>query len=133
MLLNLYHPLRAFEEICMLDQLSGGRLDLGIGRGDPVELSFFGVSAEEAQDRYAETAEIVLKAMETNKLTHSGRYFSMHDVPITLSPIQRPYPPLWHGTTKPETARWAAENSINIACAGKSAAGRAIMGVYRAP
>jgi alkanesulfonate monooxygenase SsuD/methylene tetrahydromethanopterin reductase-like flavin-dependent oxidoreductase (luciferase family) len=33
MLLNLYHPLRAFEEICMLDQLSGGRLDLGIGRG----------------------------------------------------------------------------------------------------
>jgi alkanesulfonate monooxygenase SsuD/methylene tetrahydromethanopterin reductase-like flavin-dependent oxidoreductase (luciferase family) len=52
MLLNLYHPLRAFEEICMLDQLSGGRLDLGIGRGAvPVELSFFGVSAAEAEDR----------------------------------------------------------------------------------
>src|ERR1700692_3603600 len=93
---NLYHPLRAFEEICMLDQLSGGRLDLGIGRGAvPLELSFFGVSAEEAQDRYSEAAEIVLKAMETNSLTHSGRYFSMHDVPITLSPIQRPYPQLW--------------------------------------
>jgi alkanesulfonate monooxygenase SsuD/methylene tetrahydromethanopterin reductase-like flavin-dependent oxidoreductase (luciferase family) len=42
MLLNLYHPLRAFEEICMLDQLSGGRLDLGIGRGAvSLELSFF--------------------------------------------------------------------------------------------
>jgi alkanesulfonate monooxygenase SsuD/methylene tetrahydromethanopterin reductase-like flavin-dependent oxidoreductase (luciferase family) len=54
MLLNPYHPLRAFEEICMLDQLSGGRVDLGIGRGAvPVELSFFGVSAEEAQDRSA--------------------------------------------------------------------------------
>ena len=63
MLLNLYHPLRAFEEICMLDQLSGGRLDLGIGRGaSPLELSFFGVSAAEAQDRYSEAAEIVLKA-----------------------------------------------------------------------
>src|SRR6202790_5587916 len=132
MLLNLYHPLRAFEEICMLDQLSGGRLDLGIGRGAPVELSFFGVSAEETQDRYSEAAEIVLKAMATNRLTHSGRYFSMHDVPITLSPIQKPYPPLWYGTMKPETARWAAANSINIACVGKSTTIRAITDVYRA-
>src|ERR1700719_632236 len=132
MLLNLYHPLRAFEEICMLDQLSGGRLDLGIGRGAPAELSFFGVSAEETQDRYSEAAEIVLKAMETNRLTHSGRYFSMYDVPITLSPIQRPYPPLWYGTMKPETAQWAAENSINIACVGKSTKIRAITDAYRA-
>jgi alkanesulfonate monooxygenase SsuD/methylene tetrahydromethanopterin reductase-like flavin-dependent oxidoreductase (luciferase family) len=132
MLLNLYHPLRAFEEICMLDQLSGGRLDLGIGHGAPVELSFFGVSAEETRDRYSEAAEIVLKAMETNRLTHSGRYFTMYDVPIMLSPIQRPYPPLWYGTMKPETARWAAENSINIACVGRSTTIRAITDVYRA-
>src|SRR3984957_10830120 len=133
MLLNLYHPLRAFEEICMLDQLSGGRLELGIGRGAvPLELSFFGVSAVEAQDRYNEAAEIVLKAMETNKLTHRGRYFSMHEVPITLSPVQKPHPPLWYGTTKPETARWAAENSINIACVGKSSAIWAITDAYRA-
>jgi alkanesulfonate monooxygenase SsuD/methylene tetrahydromethanopterin reductase-like flavin-dependent oxidoreductase (luciferase family) len=133
MLLNLYHPLRAFEEICMLDQLSGGRLELGIGRGAiPLELSFFGVSPAEAQDRYGEAAEIVLKAMETNSLTYSGRHFSIADVPITLSPIQKPYPPLWYGTTKPETARWAAENSINIACVGKSNAIRAITDAYRA-
>ena len=123
MLLNLYHPLRAFEEICMLDQLSGGRLDLGIGRGAvPLELSFFGVSPAEARDRYSEATEIVLKAMETNTLTYSGRHFSISDVPITLSPIQKPHPPLWYGTTKPETARWTAENSINIACVGKSSA-----------
>ena len=58
MLLNLYHSLRAFEEIWMLDRLSGGRLDLGIGRGAvPLELSFFGVSPAEAQDRYSEAAE----------------------------------------------------------------------------
>ena len=116
MLLNLYHPLRAFEEICMLDQMSGGRLDLGIGRGAvPLELSFFGVSAAEAQDRYREAAEIVLKAMGTNALTYRGRYFRISDVPITLAPVQKPHPPLWYGTTNPKTARWAAENSINIA------------------
>jgi alkanesulfonate monooxygenase SsuD/methylene tetrahydromethanopterin reductase-like flavin-dependent oxidoreductase (luciferase family) len=133
MLLNLYHPLRAFEEICMLDQLSGGRLDLGIGRGAvPLELSFFGVSPAEAQDRYSEAAEIVLKAMETNTLTYNGRHFSISDVPIALSPIQKPHPPLWYGAMKPETARWAAENSINIACVGRSNAVRAITDAYRA-
>jgi alkanesulfonate monooxygenase SsuD/methylene tetrahydromethanopterin reductase-like flavin-dependent oxidoreductase (luciferase family) len=133
MLLNLYHPLRAFEEICMLDQLSGGRLDLGIGRGAaPLELSFFGVSPAEAQDRYSEAAEIVLKAMETDTLTYSGRHFSISDVPIALSPIQKPYPPLWYGAMKPETARWAAQNSINVACVGKSSSIRAITDAYRA-
>src|SRR6202011_3118049 len=83
MLLNLYHPLRAFEEICMLDQLSGGRLDLGIGRGAvPLELAFFGISADQAQDRYSEAAEIVLRATEVDPLSHEGRYFKLDNVPI---------------------------------------------------
>ena len=133
MLLNLYHPLRAFEEICMLDQLSGGRLDLGIGRGAvPLELSFFGISAADAEDRYREIAEIVLKSMEADTLTYSGRHFSISDVPITLSPVQKPHPPLWYGTTKPETAQWAAEHSINIASVGNTGAIRTITDTYRA-
>ncbi len=132
MLLNLYHPLRAFEEICMLDQLSGGRLDLGVGRGAaPLELSFFGISADQAQDRYSEAAEIVLQAMDADTLSYDGRYFKLDNVPITLSPIQRPHPPLWYGTTKPETALWAAEQNINIACIGRSAAIRTVTDAYR--
>jgi alkanesulfonate monooxygenase SsuD/methylene tetrahydromethanopterin reductase-like flavin-dependent oxidoreductase (luciferase family) len=132
MLLNLSHPLRAFEEICMLDQLSEGRVDLGIGPGAvPTELSFFDVSIGEARERYGEAAEIILKAMRTSRLTHTGRHFSLRDVPIMLSPIQKPHPPLWYGAMKPETARWAAENSINIACVGKCPSIRAITDVYR--
>lgn len=132
MLLSLYHPLRAFEEICMLDQLSGGRLDLGIGRGAvPLELSFFGISADQAQDRYSEAVEIVLQAMDTDVLSFDGRYFKLDNVPITLSPFQRPHPPLWYGTSKPETALWAAEKNINIACVGQSGAIRAITDAYR--
>jgi alkanesulfonate monooxygenase SsuD/methylene tetrahydromethanopterin reductase-like flavin-dependent oxidoreductase (luciferase family) len=132
MLLNLYHPLRAFEEICMLDQLSGGRLDLGIGRGAvPLELSFFGISAEQAHDRYSEAAEIVLQAMETATLNHDGRYFKLDNVPISLSPFQRPHPPLWYGTMRPETALLAAEKNINIACVGPSVTIRTITDAYR--
>ncbi len=132
MLLNLYHPLRAFEEICMLDQLSGGRVDLGIGRGaSPIELAFFGISSEAAQDRYREAADIVLEAMKTDKLSYQGQYFELDNVPITLSPIQRPHPPLWYGTTSSETASWAAEHNINIACLGQTSAIRLMTDAYR--
>lgn len=132
MLLNLYHPLRAFEEICMLDQMSGGRVDLGIGRGaSPIELAFFGISQEVAQDRYREAAEIVMQAMRTESLSHSGRHFQLENVPITLSPYQRPHPPLWYGTTKPDTAAWAADQSMNIACIGSVASIRTITDAYK--
>jgi alkanesulfonate monooxygenase SsuD/methylene tetrahydromethanopterin reductase-like flavin-dependent oxidoreductase (luciferase family) len=132
MLLSLYHPLRAFEEICMLDQLSGGRLDLGIGRGAvPLELSFFGVSIDQAQGLYSEAVDIVLQAMDADMLSYDGRYFKLDNVPITLSPFQRPHPPLWYGTSKSETALWAAENNINIACIGPSSAIRTMTDAYR--
>src|SRR5207253_401607 len=76
MLLNLYDPLRAFEEICMLDQLSGGRLDLGIGRGaTTIELGFFGLDPAVAQERYQEAADIVLQAMTARRLDFHGRHF----------------------------------------------------------
>ena len=83
---------------------------------------FFGISAEQAQDRYSEAAEIVLQAMETATLNHDGRYFKLDNVPISLSPFQRPHPPLWYGTMRPETALLAAEKNINIACIGRSVA-----------
>src|SRR3979490_1959665 len=53
--LPLYHPLRLIEEICMLDQMSGGRLDIGFGRGaSPIELELFGTNPAEARDIYDE-------------------------------------------------------------------------------
>jgi len=105
MLLNLYHPLRAFEEICMLDQLSGADLISALAAAPSRwNFRFFGVSPADAQHRYNEAAEIVLKAMETDTLTYTGRHFSISDVPITLSPFQKPYPPLWYGGDEAETS-----------------------------
>ncbi|WP_027584069.1 LLM class flavin-dependent oxidoreductase [Bradyrhizobium sp. Ai1a-2] len=132
MLLTLYHPLRAFEEICMLDQLSGGRVELGIGRGSlPVELGYFGISADAAPGRYEEASEVLVKAMKGGTLSHQGYHFELSGVPLTLEPHQRPWPPTWVATNRPESAGWAAVNGANLACVGPSSAVRKITDAFR--
>ncbi|UVO30559.1 LLM class flavin-dependent oxidoreductase [Bradyrhizobium arachidis] len=132
MLLSLHHPLRAFEEACMLDHLSGGRLELGIGRGSlPVELGYFGVSADAAPGRYAEASEILVKAMRGGSLCYEGDHFRLDDVPLTLTPHQRPHPPTWIAVNQPESASWAAEIGANIASIGPSSSVRRVTNAYR--
>ena len=127
MILMLYHPLRAFEEICMLDQISGGRVELGTGRGAiPAELGFYGVDPEHLEDRYKEASDILRKAMSGGTLDFHGDYFNLTDVPIVLSTLQRPHPPLWYGTNHPDAARKAAENRMNVVSYGRAAAIRAV-------
>src|SRR5579863_1232749 len=64
--LSLHHPLRVFEEACMLDQMSGGRIELGVGRGvSPLESNFYGVDPKQSRDIYVEVLDILLKAFQT--------------------------------------------------------------------
>ncbi|MGY3622071.1 LLM class flavin-dependent oxidoreductase [Bradyrhizobium sp. USDA 10063] len=133
MLLNLYHPLRAFEEICMLDHLSGGRLELGIGRGSlPIEWGYFGITADVASGRFEEASEILTRALKGGTLSHQGHHFELNGVPLTLAPHQRPYPPTWIATNRPESACWAAANGANLASVGPSAAVRKVTDAFRA-
>jgi alkanesulfonate monooxygenase SsuD/methylene tetrahydromethanopterin reductase-like flavin-dependent oxidoreductase (luciferase family) len=114
-LLPLYTPLRLVEEIAMLDQMSGGRFELGVGRGiSPYELAYCGVDFLEAPAMYAEALEVILAGLRGGRLTHRGRYYRYLDVPIELTPVQRPHPPLWQGVTSPEGAAGAAARGVNI-------------------
>ena len=71
--LPAHHPLRVLEEICMLDHMSGGRLEIGFGRGSvPYEIAFYGENAEERQQIYAERLELILKAFTVSRLTWKG-------------------------------------------------------------
>lgn len=132
MLLNLYHPLRAFEEICMLDHLSRGRLEMGIGLGAlSDELGYFGVDWKSARERYVEISEIIMKAMKGGTLDHHGRFFELNGVPLTVAPYQRPHPPMWLGVNRPESAAWAADNGANVASVGPASSVRKVTDAYR--
>jgi len=131
--LPMYHPLRAAEEICMLDHLSGGRLQVGIGRGiSPHELEHYGVAPAEAQARYLEAFSVVMAALTQKTVTFEGKFFRFRDVPMEMAPVQRPHPPLWYGVGNIEAVTWTARNAVNIVCNVPAARGREIFARYRA-
>ncbi|WP_149538958.1 LLM class flavin-dependent oxidoreductase [Siccirubricoccus phaeus] len=132
-LLPVHHPLRLAEEICMLDHLSHGRFEFGIGRGaSPHELEALGVDAAAAAAMYAEAFRILEAYFTEESLTFAGRYWSFHDVPVEMRPYQRPHPPLWYALASPDSTVWPAQRGANIVCGGPVARIRAITDRYRA-
>jgi alkanesulfonate monooxygenase SsuD/methylene tetrahydromethanopterin reductase-like flavin-dependent oxidoreductase (luciferase family) len=107
--LPLYNPLRLIEEVCMLDQLSRGRFDFGVGRGIvPYEMAFFNLHHLETEDIYRETLEIVLQGLTRDVLDHRGPKYVYRKVPMILKPLQKPHPPLWVAASRRETTMVAA-------------------------
>lgn len=133
-ILSLYHPLRVVEEAATLDQLTGGRLDLGVGRGvSPVELSFHGVaSPEEAQERFDEAFEIITAGLTSDSVTFNGKYYKLADAPVVSRPVQRPHPPLWYGTRTLSRAQWCARAGMPMMALVPSPAVAPLTGAYKA-
>ncbi|MCI2416853.1 LLM class flavin-dependent oxidoreductase [Saccharopolyspora sp. K220] len=110
-----YDPFRLAEEIATLDQLTGGRIDFGVGSGvSPYELAIFGVDAAQAKPVYAEALEAVTTALRTGHMRHEGRLLRSYDAELAVLPVQRPYPPLWYASSNAATAEWAGRNSVNF-------------------
>jgi alkanesulfonate monooxygenase SsuD/methylene tetrahydromethanopterin reductase-like flavin-dependent oxidoreductase (luciferase family) len=130
--LPVHHPLRVLEEICMLDHMSGGRLEIGFGRGSvPFEISYYGQNAEQRQEIYAERLELILKAFTVKTLTWNGRYDQFKDVPMEMAPLQKPHPPLWYGAHSPDSGERAARKGLNMVTNNMPANARAIVARYR--
>jgi len=131
--LALYHPLRLADEICMLDQMSGGRFELGVGRGvSPIEIEYFGFDPARSQAMYLEAYQVILQALRGGTLTFEGSYYRFKDVPLQLAPLQRPHPPIWYGLSNPESAEFAADNRFNVVSNAAPKAVRVITDRYRA-
>jgi alkanesulfonate monooxygenase SsuD/methylene tetrahydromethanopterin reductase-like flavin-dependent oxidoreductase (luciferase family) len=130
--LSLHHPLRVAEEICMLDHMSDGRLELGVGRGvSPYEVAYFGVDPAKAQPMYIEALSVILRALTAKSVTFAGEHYNFRDVPIELEPVQRPHPPLWYGLARPEGLPWVVANRVNIVCNAPPALVRQVTDGYR--
>ena len=109
-----YHPLRLAEEVALLDNLSGGRVNWGAGRGfDRKEMEVFGVSRDESYARFRENVEIVLQAWGDEPLNHNGRFHSFHDVEVLPKPLQSPMP-AWVASTSPDAIEWSASRGYAI-------------------
>lgn len=128
----LYHPLRVIEEVVMLDHLSHGRLELGLGRGaSPVEIGSYGIDPETAPERNREATEIILKGLTSDRLDHEGRFYQFANVRIAARPLQRPHPPLWAAPIEPERARAAARANASMVTLVPNAMVRPIADAYR--
>ncbi len=130
--LPLHHPLRLYEEICMLDHLSGGRLMMGVGRGGAlIEHQRMGVEPKDAQALYHETFAVLMHAFDNDVVNFDGRFFHYKDYLIQAKPLQRPHPPIWYGAPNPDAVAWAAPRAINVVSLGPASRARAIGDRYR--
>jgi alkanesulfonate monooxygenase SsuD/methylene tetrahydromethanopterin reductase-like flavin-dependent oxidoreductase (luciferase family) len=113
-ILPLYNPLRLIDEIAMLDQMSGGRFDLGVGRGtSPLEAALFNSDHNQSARAYTEALDVILKGLTHAALDHAGEFYRYKDVPMEVAPLQKPHPPLWIGGHSTDGAARAARMGAN--------------------
>jgi alkanesulfonate monooxygenase SsuD/methylene tetrahydromethanopterin reductase-like flavin-dependent oxidoreductase (luciferase family) len=118
-LLPLYNPLRLIEETCMLDHLSNGRFELGVGRGvSPFELGYFKLPFYESRGMFEDALEVLSKGLRNERLTHHGPHYRFDDVPMELQPVQQPTPGFWHGCISEPNTGFAARRGMHIVLIG---------------
>jgi alkanesulfonate monooxygenase SsuD/methylene tetrahydromethanopterin reductase-like flavin-dependent oxidoreductase (luciferase family) len=114
-LLPLNHPLRVAGEVTVLDHLSQGRFDFGIGRsGGPRAYDALGVPYEESQDRFFEALEIILTAWKGEPFSYEGKHYRFNNAAVAPRPYRTPHPPLRMAATTPETFPRVAKLGLPI-------------------
>ena len=117
--LPLHHPLVVAEEIATADLLSGGRLDVGLGRGyQRYEFDRLGHTLDESRERFDESVDILLKAFAGKPFSHEGKYYSFDETSIFPMPVQQPHPPIWAVAQSPESIVATAQRGFNLISGG---------------
>jgi alkanesulfonate monooxygenase SsuD/methylene tetrahydromethanopterin reductase-like flavin-dependent oxidoreductase (luciferase family) len=116
LVLPWHNPVLLAEQAATLDLMSGGRLDFGIGKGYRFnEFEGFCIRPEEAQARFDEALQVILKAWTTRqRFTHEGHFWHFRDVVVEPPPRQAPHPPLWVGAGSPASIKRAAAGGFNL-------------------
>ena len=108
------NPLIVAEEAAMLDVLTNGRLDMGIGRGlKPIEFDAFCVPQAESREMFLESLAIIKKIWADENFEFSGKYFKVNkQTPLSPPLVQKPHPPLLISAQSEESLRFAAEHDM---------------------
>ena len=111
---NYNHPSRTAESIAMLDLLSNGRVDFGIGEGATrLELHGYGIPAKDKRAMSFESAEQIANMMVMDPYPgYEGKSFSMPCRNVLPKPFQKPHPPMWLACTNRKTIEVAARNGL---------------------
>jgi len=110
----LRNPVQLAEEAATLDVLSGGRLDLGLGSGNTIEVDAFGVPRSESRDRTREVLEMVRGLFTERVYSHVGKFFRADELTISPRPLQVPHPPLFVAGVSRESIEWTAEQGLGF-------------------
>ena len=116
-ILPLRHPLIVAEEAAMLDNLTEGRLDMGLGRGlRPPEFEAFGVDQQQSREMFLESFDIIRRVWADENFVHRGKYWTVQKyAPLSPTLVQRPHPPFLVSAQSEESLRWAAAHDIPFA------------------
>ena len=112
----LHNPIDVAESYAMVDVISNGRLDFGVGKGSEAhEYKKFGVDQKQATSRMYEGVQVMLQAWSDKAVSFSGEFYRYQNVPVFPKPVQRPHPRFWVGCARSEDSfRWAGENGFHL-------------------
>lgn len=115
--LPFHNPIRVAEEFALLDLMSDGRLDFGVGRGyQPIEYKGFQVDQSKSRTMFKEELEIILQAWTTGKVNYHGEHFHYEDQPVRPQPLQKPHPPVWVAGISNDTFATVGKLGCNLLC-----------------
>ena len=129
--LPLYHPIRLIEEICMLDQMSGGRFQFGTGKGiSPIETRYYGVDPDNSSKMMIEAFEVLMRGLQNRRLDFEGQFYQFRNIPIEVEPLQKPHPPLWYGAGTPQSVERPAATGMSIVTNAPATVARTLIEHY---
>ena len=122
---TLHSPVHLAKSVASLDQLSRGRIDVGVGTGGKVRpFAAFGVDPDRYLARFTEGIA-VMKALWTEpRVTFDGKFWQLRDAPMEPKPFQKPFPPLWFGGNGPVALRRAVRLGYGFFGAGSTPTAR---------
>lgn len=116
-ILPFNNPVRTAEDWAMVDVISGGRLEMGVGRGyQPMEFKNLGLADKQQHSReiFEESLEIIIGLWENERFSYEGKWFQLDDVEITPKPVQRPRPPITVAAISPTTFDLVDKYGLNV-------------------